>query len=143
MNYIRFYDLHIDVWAIMAACKPAYNNDMEKEVLSTFKEMPKTRLGRWAFGLSLVTIFSGPFLGIFAAILSPFLTKTLNETTAIIVGFCVMAAIIALFFATLICSIKAFRHGERSWAVWLALVLSIIQSCFWAFMLIGELIFPH
>lgn len=117
---------------------------MSKAIISTFKEAPKTKIGKWALGLSLFSIFSGPFLGIMAAVAVPFVeNQSWGENASRVVGFSgIIVAAVALI-ATLDLSIKAFLSGERSWAVWLALIFSGLSVSFWIFMLIGELVMPH
>lgn len=116
---------------------------MTKLIISTFKETPKTKIGWSAFILSLVAIFSGPILGISAALIVPSLDNAMGERIGQIFGFSLMIVMFGVLVAMLVCSIKAFRAGERSWAVMLSLVFSVLSVLFWLFMLVGELLFPH
>jgi hypothetical protein len=116
---------------------------MANKIISEVKDNPKTRIGWWAFYLSIFTIAGGPILGVFAAVISPLLQRTLSEKTGSIIGFSLGIVVILIFIITLILSIVAFKKGERSWAVWTALILSILEACFWVFMIVGELVFPH
>lgn len=117
---------------------------MSKAIISTFKEAPKTKTGKWAIGLSIFCIFSGPFMGIMAALVIPFIDdQSWGESAGQIVGFSAMIVVAVALLATLVLSIKAYLSGERSWAVLLALAFSGLSVCFWLFMLIGELLLPH
>lgn len=117
---------------------------MSNAIISTFKEAPKTKTGKWALGLSLFSILSGPFLGIMAAVVVPFVEdQSWGESAGQVVGFSGMIVVAVALVATLVLSIKAFMSGERSWAVWLALIFSGLSVSFWIFMLIGELVMPH
>ena len=116
---------------------------MAKEVLSTFKEKPKLKITWWAMGLGLVMIFSGPILGISAALLVPWLSKTISEKAASTIGFSMIIVMLGIMIAALITGIGAYLKGERSWAMWIGLIPAIIACLFWIFMLVGEFIFPH
>lgn len=117
---------------------------MSKAIISTFKESPKTKTGKWATGLSFIAILSGPILGVSAALIVPFVSKTSwGDKAGQIVGFSVMIAMFVTIIATLILSIKAFASGERSWGVWLALAFSGLSVLFWTMFIVGELLFPH
>jgi hypothetical protein len=48
---------------------------MKKEIISRFREKPRTRTAWWAMGLGLATILGGPALGIFAAFVHPIIDK--------------------------------------------------------------------
>lgn len=116
---------------------------MVKKIISRPKESPATKIGWWAFGLSAVTIMSGPILGISAAVLVPFLSTSVSEKVSIIIGASVAILVILIYLATLVLSIVAFRKGERSWAVLTALTLAGLETIFWIFMIVGEFLFPH
>lgn len=116
---------------------------MKNEVISKFKEKPKTKIGWWAFGLSMPVIFGGPILGIFAAVIRPLIDKATNEKIGATIGFGFGIIAVLYLITALTLSIMAFRKSERSWFVWTALVLSVIATCFFFFMIIGEFIFPH
>ncbi len=121
----------------------AYSEGMQQIEHSTLRDMPKTRGGRWAFGLSLGAMLSGPLLGVSAAVLVPFVQNAVGDTASTIFGSAVAVVVVGAFIAALVLSLKAFRSGERSWAVWFALFVSCLIACFWAFMLVGELVSPH
>lgn len=116
---------------------------MKKPYVSQFKEGPKTKIGKWAFWLSLVTIMSGPILGISAAAFVPFIDDKFSDTASIVVGSSIAIVVVLIFIASLTASIIAFVKRERSWTVWLALVLSSLEALFWIFLLLGELLSPH
>lgn len=116
---------------------------MSKEIISTFREKPKNKMGWWAFGLAMIIVFSGPILGMSAALLVPLVSNNVSERVGSIVGGSVGFLAVAAYITALVLSIKSYRHGERSWAVMTALAISILVSCFWVFLLVGELAFPH
>jgi uncharacterized membrane protein HdeD (DUF308 family) len=116
---------------------------MGKEIISTFKEKPKTRTAWWAMGLGLATILIGPFLGIFASTLRPIIDKAISENTGANIGFALMIFSLLLLVVALVVSIRAFKKGERSWVMWLGLIPAILGCVFWIVMIAGEFIFPH
>lgn len=117
---------------------------MNYQIISKFRETSKTKAGKWAFGLSIVAILSGPILGVSAAVIVPLINDLANsELIGQIVGFTVMAMTVTILVSTFALSIRAFTRGERSWQVWLALGFSIASVCFLIFLIVGELLFPH
>lgn len=116
---------------------------MKKEIISQFRETPRTKLGWWSFGLSIGAIMSGPILGTFAAAIRPLIDKALNENLGATIGFVFGGVIVVIIIVDFILSIMAFGKGERSWAVWVALVFSTIAVCMLTALVIGEFAFPH
>ena len=90
----------------------------EQLPISVFRDMPKTKGGRWAFGLSFGALLSGPLLGVSAAVFVPFVQDKVGDTAATIFGSTVALLVVSAFIAALFLSIRAYRKGERSWAVW-------------------------
>ena len=120
-----------------------YNISMKKEVISKFKEKPRTKTAWWAMGLGLGTILGGPMLGIFAAVVRPMIDKASSENVGATIGFGVMIFALALSVSALVAGVRAFKKGERSWVLWVGFVPAILVGAFWVFMIIGEFIFPH
>jgi len=116
---------------------------MQNEIISKFREKPKTKTAWWAMGLGLAAIFGGPMLGTFAAVIRPAIDKMFNEKVGIAVGFGVMFAVFAVAVSALVASVRAFKKGERSWVLWVGFIPAILAGAFWVFMLIGEFLFPH
>lgn len=116
---------------------------MKKEIISKFREKPKTKTAWWAMGLGLALLFSPTLLGIFAAVISPLISQTTSESFSAAVGFSLIPALLILLVAALAFSISAFKKGERSWVVWLGFIPAILACAFWVFMIIGEFVFPH
>jgi hypothetical protein len=116
---------------------------MKKEIISRFKEKPKTKLAWRAMYLGLSVFLVPPFLGIFAAVIRPVIDRASSENVGAAVGFGVGAMVLVLSVLALITSIRAYRQGERSWVMWLGLVPAILIGAFWIFMIIGEILFPH
>uniref|UniRef100_A0A7C4XV67 DUF4064 domain-containing protein n=1 Tax=candidate division WWE3 bacterium TaxID=2053526 RepID=A0A7C4XV67_UNCKA len=116
---------------------------MTKEIASSFEQGPSSGMGWWAFSLSLVAFLSGPLLGIFASVVRPVLDVATSENIGQVFGFLFGVLILATIVASFALSLISFQKGERSWAVWFALVVSSLAVCFLLFMLIGEFAFPH
>jgi hypothetical protein len=100
---------------------------MKHKYISKFSQKPKTRLGWWVFGLGLPLLFVGPILGFFASV----------------IRIALIILIAADVITATVLGLIAIKKGERSWAVWLGLIPAILALLFFAFMLLGELIFPH
>ena len=96
---------------------------MSKEIVSTFKEMPKTKIAWWAFGLGL----------------SLFLVPILTMTTDFDITWGKLNVIPALIFPLLIGAITtciiAYRKGERSFIVW----IGITPTIFFTLLMIAEI----
>lgn len=116
---------------------------MKKEIISHFKENPKTKIGWWAMGFGLALFFMPPVLGTFAGAVRPLIDKIAGENIGGLIGIKMIFLLIFLIVAALTTSIKAWNKGERSWAVWLGIVPAILGSAFWIFMIVGEFVFPH
>lgn len=116
---------------------------MGTKIISTFREKPKTKAGVWAMWLGLIAIVSPIILGTFGAAIRPAIDKAFSENVGAAVGFAVGILALTLSALALVTSIRAFRMGERSWAVWIGLVMAVFIGLFWAAMVAGEFIFPH
>ena len=116
---------------------------MKKEVISKFKEKPKTKIAWWAMGLGLGTILVWPMLGIFAAVVRPMIDEASSENVGAVAGFGSMIVALILSVSALVTGVLAFKKGERSWVLWVGFVPAILVGAFWVFMIIGEFIFPH
>jgi len=113
------------------------------QAISRFRDKPKLKITWWAMGLGLVMIFSGPTLGISAALIVPFLSKNISEKTGSTIGFGLMILMLGVLVAAMATSITAYRRGERSWVMWVGFIPAILGCAFWVFMIVGEFIFPH
>ena len=116
---------------------------MKKEVISKFKERPKTKTAWWAIRLGLGTLLCFPLLGIFASVIRPMIDKASSENAGAAVGFSLMIVLLIFSVSALVTGIRAFKKGERSWVLWIGFVPAILTGAFWIFMIIGEFIFPH
>jgi len=116
---------------------------MAKKIISHLKEMPSSKIGKWAFGLSIFSIASGQILGIFAAIISPWLASATGEANGAVIGFSFGAFVIIMIITTFILNILAFKKGERSWATWVGLIMASFSLAMLIFLFVGELLFPH
>ena len=117
---------------------------MKNEMISKFKDKPKTKTAWWAMGLGLAAIFGSQILlGVFTAVIRPMIDKASNENVGATIGFGVMIFALALSVSALVAGVRAFKKGERSWVLWVGFVPAILSGAFWIFMIIGEFIFPH
>jgi len=117
---------------------------MKNEVISKFKEKPKTKTAWWAMGLGLATILVVQvLLSIFAAVIRPMIDKASNENIGATIGFSVMIFALVLSVSALVAGILAYRKGERSWVLWAGFVPAILTGAFWIIMIFGEFLFPH
>ena len=116
---------------------------MKNEVISKFKEEPKTKTAWWAMGLGLGTLLMFPILGIFTATIRPMIDRASSENVGATVGFGVMIVALAISVSALIVGVRAFKKGERSRILWIGFVPAILTGVLWIFMIIGEFIFPH
>ncbi len=118
---------------------------MKKEIISQFREKPKTPTAWWAMYLGLATLLIPPLLGIFAAVIRPLIDRVSvnNENAGITIGIGSAVLALTLSVTALIISIRAFRKGERSWVLWLGFMPAILIGAFWIFMIVGEFLFPH
>jgi MFS family permease len=116
---------------------------MAKEVISKFREQPKTKIAWWAMGLGLSTFLGGPIMGINAAVIRPMIDRFGGEYLGTVVGFGMMIATLGILVAAFVAGIRAIRIGERSWVLWIGFVPAALSAAFWVFMIVGEFAFPH
>lgn len=121
---------------------------MNKEIISRFKEKPKTRIAWRAMWLGLSTLLIPPFLGIFSAVIRPMIDPASMEgresdPLGMSMGFGVGIFSLSLSIFAFITGIRAFKQGERSWLLWLGFVPATFIVCFWIMMIVGEFLFPH
>jgi hypothetical protein len=107
-----------------------------KTPLNRFNERPATQIAWWGFGLGMAMILWVMLLSIFTAVIRPWLfsanSPLVDPQFGIGMGFVLMV----LGLATLVCCLFAIFKGERSWAVWVALVPVAV----FLFMLIADLV---
>jgi hypothetical protein len=115
---------------------------MEKEIISTFKERPKTRIAWWAMGLGLATVLTNPFFSLLTA-LRPILSRIITGKIFLLSSISLMVFSLLLAIAALVVSIIAFKKGERFWVMWLGFIPAILGCVFWIVMIAGEFLFPH
>jgi hypothetical protein len=119
---------------------------MEKEILSRFKEKPKTKIGWRVLYLGLSTLLIPPLFGFSGTIIRLLIDKVSvnpNASIGIPMGFNGALISLALSIFTIITGVRALKIGERSWAIWLGFIPAILVAIFWIFMFVGEIIFPH
>lgn len=66
-----------------------------------------------------------------------------NQNAAETVSFVIGLIALAFSVSGIISNIKAFKTGDRSWSVWVGLVLSIVLSIFWLTAFVVELFFAE
>jgi uncharacterized membrane protein (DUF485 family) len=119
---------------------------MSKEIISKFKEKPKTKIGWRVLYLGLSAFFIPLFLVTFNTVIRLWIDRASvnpNRSIGIPMGFASAVLALVLSIYAIIVSIRAFKIGERSWVVWLGFIPSVLIALFWSFMFVGELIFPH
>ena len=119
------------------------NENMKKEVISKFKEKPKTKTAWRAMGLGLSSILIFPFFSVFTVVIRPIIDKASSEIVGAVVGFGSMIVALILLVSALVTGVRAFKKGERSWVLWVGFIPAILVGAFLIFMFIGESIFPH
>lgn len=84
----------------------------------------------------------------FITILNPFLRRLLdpvsfNPNRGLSPG--ITGALLSFGFsiATIILFIKNRRLGDRSLISWAGFFPALLVACFWIFMIVGEILFPH
>ena len=90
---------------------------MKNEIISKFREKPRTKTAWWAMGLGLATILGGPALGIFAAVIRPIIDKASMEgrensgNLGANIGFGAGAVVLILSVSAIITSVRAYKKG--------------------------------
>lgn len=102
------------------------------------KDMPSTGLGKWAM-----------WLGVTAAGLGV-LVYAMSIVTMALKGSLPPGVVVTILAASLVCAIVAVptgfvarKRGDVSFFGLIALIAASVVSAFWAFMLLGEVLFPH
>jgi len=119
---------------------------MEKEIISKFKEKPKTKTAWRTMVLGLGAFLVGPMFGIVTAIIRPIVDKESmvgRTNNGVAIGFNGMMIAFILAIAALITGVRAFKKGERSWVLCVGLVPAVLVIAFCIFIIIGESLFPH
>jgi hypothetical protein len=118
---------------------------MEKEIISKFKEKPKTKTAWQAMHFGLATLLVPPFLGLFAAVIRPIIDKAIGNSEYAGATMGLGLAFLALVFSiyALVLGIRAFRQGERSWVLWTGFIPAMLINAFWIVMITAEFLFPE
>ena len=104
---------------------------------------PASRLGWWAFGLSVATVAWGVLLPSLVGLLGAAFGGTTGRRFPIPVGFTGATLELVLAVSALASGIAALRTGERSWLTLLAFVTAVVVGGFWIFFALGEVLWPH
>ena len=120
---------------------------MKHEIISKFREKPKTQIAWHGMWLGLSVLLIPPFLGFFAAVIRPLIDPESmvgrEDRLGFEMGFGVVIFTLILTFLAIRACFKAYKLGERSWVMWTGLAPSILIGLFWIFMIAGELLSPH
>ncbi|MCX6646518.1 MAG: hypothetical protein NTY09_09195 [bacterium] len=116
---------------------------MQTEIISKFREKPKTKTAWWAMWLGLATIFVFLMLGIYGAFIIHIIINTSSENTGSGIGFWLGFLAIILSVSALIVSILAYDKGERSWVLWVGFIPAIMIGASLFFMVIANFYLPH
>jgi hypothetical protein len=115
---------------------------MEKEIISKFKEKPKTQTAWWAMWLGLSTVLTNPFFSFLTA-LRKILFRIITGRIFFFDSRGIMAFSLLLAVAAIVVSIIAFKKGERSWVLWLGFIIAVFCFVFYVSWIIAEFLFPH
>jgi hypothetical protein len=108
--------------------------------MGTFKEKPKAKIGWWAMGLGLATLLGVPLVSILTLVILPAFGDDFNEAMGQTIGVSMGVFSLLAGAAATVVGIIALRRGERSWAVWLGLVLAILTLVGWGLMILSDLL---
>ena len=115
---------------------------MKVQIISTFKEKPKTRTAWWAFGLGVSALITIPLVILFGLSTGPLPIERAGRVNWF--GITWGGIFIGLFLLTLAAIISgaiALHKGERSWVLWLGFIPALIIGSFWLFLLVGTIVF--
>lgn len=119
---------------------------MNKTVDGKANGQPVTRAARWALWLGLGSLLALPLLGGLNAFLRPLLDPTSvnpNAQAGFGGGFFAAIVSLALAAATLVCGVRAFRLGERSWMMWVGLLIGALVALLWLALIAANILYPH
>ncbi len=117
---------------------------MGTAIVSKFKEKPRNKSTWRAMWFSISSFLVFPVVRLLIGVVNRVLgSMSDSRPTAVSPGMLIATSSLGLAITGLVLSIRAFRTGERSWVVWLGLVISALVTLFWVFMIFGEFIFPH
>ncbi len=122
-----------------------YNENMKEEIISKFREKPKTKTAWWAMWLGLSSLLVMPLLGLFDSVIRPIIDpiSVNSENTGVRIGLGVGVLALIFSISAIVAGVSAFKKGERSWVLWVGFIPAILVGAFWVFMIIGEFLFPH
>jgi len=105
-----------------------------------FKEKPKTKIGWWTMGLGLATLAGVPLVSLLTAVIYPAFNVEFTDESGRALGVSLGVFSLLAGAAAIVVGIIALRKGERSWAVWLGLILSILTIVVWGLMILSDLL---
>jgi hypothetical protein len=104
---------------------------------------PASRLGWWAFGLTVATVVWGVLFPSLVGLLGAAFGGATGRRLPIPVGLTSATLELVLALAALATGIIALRKGERSWLTLLAFVPAVLVGGFWILFALGEVLWPH
>lgn len=116
-------------------------------VSSRFGEKPKTKNAMLALYLALAALVAPPLLGLLSSLFRFVFDRASYDqmpSAANPVGG--IGGVMLSFFLSvlaLLSALRAYRLGERSWVMWVGLVLSLVVGLFWVILIAAQLIVPH
>ena len=105
---------------------------MGNKTISSFKEMPKTKVAWWAMALGLAAVLEIPVLVL--------INQIIKRLTGVFFAQSIGITGIVLTIAALITGTIAYRKSERSWVLWLGFGPAIALGLFWLVMIIAEIV---
>lgn len=106
-------------------------------------EIPKTKIGQWAFGLSIFTFIWGILLINMPSIFAFFMNNYGEMPFPIPMGFSSAIVEFVVAISAITTNIIAFKKGERSWPFLLGFGFAVLVGGFWIFFSLGEVLSPH
>ena len=116
-------------------------------IISRFGEKPKTKRSWWALYLGLAALILPPVLGLVSSLFRFVVDRTSYDQMPAAgnpvggIGGVFLALVLSAWAA--VTAIQAFRAGERSWVMWVGLVLALAIALFWVVVIAAEFIVPH
>lgn len=111
---------------------------MKKEGVNSFREKPINRMTWVGLCLGVASVVTVPFFGAMNAVVRPKIDNLAGEAIGNIFGAGSVVAWLTLLTISLIINIRSFRKGERSWVMWVGLLLSTVIAGMMLLMIVAE-----
>ena len=122
---------------------------MPKSLKNYLTKEPRIKLSQKALYLSLISICAPAFTMFLSITLRQLFDRESLEGRVGIhrLGLSpgMLGAMLSLLFSSyaFYCGLVAYKSGERSFKLFLGLILGLIVGSFWIFMILGEIFLPH